>query len=156
MLVTHDLPWAKFMLHNSNEQISRNRFRLIARHQISTWSRRWTVNLVTAGGARRAVFFINKLFFNLKFPKTNISRNRILKCSKNIPKFGKWKFEKKNLGAHMIFSSFVDCNLYQNHTANLAFATRSSQKFKKYTKNQNFTFSKVVVDRCLRLQLPRG
>ena len=35
MLLTHDLPWGKFMLHNSNGQISINRFRSIARHQIS-------------------------------------------------------------------------------------------------------------------------
>ena len=61
-----------------------------------TWSRRWTVNLVTAGGARRAVSFINTLFLisNFwkiiwKFSKKNISRNCILKCSKNIPKFEK-------------------------------------------------------------------
>ena len=31
------------------------------------WSRRWTVNLVTAGGARRAVAFINKSFLILNF-----------------------------------------------------------------------------------------
>ena len=30
-----DLPWAKFMFYNSNEQISRNCFRSIVRHQIS-------------------------------------------------------------------------------------------------------------------------
>ena len=56
----------------------------------------------------------------------------------------------------MRFLTFDDCNLYQNHAENLAFATRTSQNFKKYLKNQNFTFSKVVGDRSLRLQLPRG
>ena len=63
-----------------------------------TWSRRWTVNLVTAEGARRAVAFINQLFLifnfkNLKFSKISkkkiIYRNCNWKCSKNIPKFEK-------------------------------------------------------------------
>ena len=35
------------------------------------------------------------------------------------------------------------CNLYQNHTQNLAFATREFLNFKKYCKNLNFTFSKL-------------
>ena len=56
----------------------------------------------------------------------------------------------------MRFSSFVKCNLYQNNAKNLAFATRASHDFKKYLKNQNFTFSKMVGDATLRLQLPRG
>ena len=60
------------------------------------------------------------------------------------------------LDAHMRFSTFDECNLYQNHTENLVFATRDSHNLKKNLKNQNFTFSKVVDDRCLRLQLPRG
>ena len=56
----------------------------------------------------------------------------------------------------MRFLTFDDCNPYQNRTENLAFATRASQNFKKNLKNQNFTFSKMVGDRTLRLQLPRG
>ena len=68
----------------------------------------------------------------------------------------KMKFEKKNLSAHMRFLTFDDCNLYQNRNKNLAFATTASHNFKKYLKNQNFIFSKVVGDRCLRLQLPRS
>ena len=55
----------------------------------------------------------------------------------------------------MRFLALNDCNLYQNRTENLAFATRASLDSKKYLKNQIFTFSKVVGDRCLRLQLPR-
>ena len=130
---------------------------------VITWSRRWTVNLVTAGGARRAVAFINKSFLILNFwnfqffrKKRILSENMfnfVLKTSRSSKK---WKFEKKILGAHMRFLTFDDCNLYQNHTENLAFATRTSHSFKKYLENQNFTFSKVVGDRCLRLQLPRG
>ena len=98
IFLTHELHVGKFMLHNSNVQISRSRFRSIARDQISMWSRRWTVNLVTAGEARRAVAFINLLFLILRFEilkiskiskKIIISRNCILKCSKNIPKFEK-------------------------------------------------------------------
>ena len=78
-----------------------------------------------------------------------------------IPKLYSKMFEKhpevrKNESTEMRFSNFHECNLYQNHTENLAFATRTSQNFKIYLKNQNFTFSKVVGDRCLRLQLPRG
>ena len=147
MFLTHDLPWGKLSIHKSNEQM---------------WSRRWTVNLVTAGGARRAVAFINKSFLILNFWNFQIFRKKIL--SKNMFFFvlktsrssKKWKFEKKILGAHMRFLTFDDCNLYQNHTENLAFATRTSQNFKKYLKNQNFTFSKILGDRTLRLQLPRG
>ena len=56
----------------------------------------------------------------------------------------------------MTFSTFDKCKPYQNCKENLAFVTRASQNFKKYLKNQNFTFSKVVGDRSLRLQLPRG
>ena len=56
----------------------------------------------------------------------------------------------------MGFLTFDDCNLYQNHNENLAFATRTSQNFKKYLKNQNFTFSKILGDQTLRLKLPRG
>ena len=90
------------------------------------------------------------------FDKKIIFQNGILKCSKNIPKFKKIKFQKKNLGAYMIFSTFDKCNLYQNRKENLAFATRASENFKKYLINQNFTFSKILGDRSLRLQLPRG
>ena len=42
-----------------------------------TWSRRWTVNLVTAGGARRAVAFINQLILILNFK--NLKFSKILK-----------------------------------------------------------------------------
>ena len=68
----------------------------------------------------------------------------------------KMKIEKKVLSTHMRFWTFVKCNPYQNRKENLAFATRTSGNFKKYLKNQNFTFSKVLGDRCLRLQLPRS
>ena len=68
----------------------------------------------------------------------------------------KMKIEKKILSTHMRFSTFDESNLYQNHTENLAFATRASHDSKKNLENQNFTFSKVVGDRSLRLQLPRG
>ena len=77
----------------------------------------------------------------------------VRKTSRNSKKS---KFEKKNLGTHMRFSTFDECNLYQNHSENIAFATRVAHNFKQYLKNQIFTFSKVVGDRCLRLQLPRG
>ena len=40
----------------------------------------------------------------------------------------------------MRFSTFSNCIVYQNHTKNLAFATRAPQNFKKYVKNQNFIF----------------
>ena len=56
----------------------------------------------------------------------------------------------------MRFSNFIDCNLYQIHTKNLAFAIRNSQNFKKKIKNQNFTFSKILGDRTLRLQVPEA
>ena len=68
----------------------------------------------------------------------------------------KMKIGKKNLSAHMRFCTFVKCNPYQNRTENLAFLIRAFEKLKKYLKNQNFTFSKIVGDRSLRLQLPRG
>ena len=128
-----------------------------------TWSRRWTVNLVTAGGARRAVVFINKSFLSFNFWNFQNVREK-----KKYPEFGvsnvrktsrsskKLKFEKKIVSAHMRFSTFDKCNLNQNHTENLAFATRTSQNFKKNLKNQNFIFSNVVGDRSLRLQLLRG
>ena len=130
-----------------------------------TWSRRWTVNLVTAGGARRAVAFINWWFVIFNFENFKCS-----KCSKkilypeivieNVRKSSRssknLKLQKKNLSTHMIFSIFDKCNLYQNRKENLAFATRVSHHFKRYLKNQIFTFSKVVGDRSLRLQLPRG
>ena len=68
----------------------------------------------------------------------------------------KMKIEKNFLSTHMSFLTFVKCNLYQNRKENLAFATRASEKFEKCLKNQNFIFSKIVGDRTLRLQLPRG
>ena len=68
----------------------------------------------------------------------------------------KMKFEGKKVSTHMRFLTFVKCNPYQNHKENLAFATRASADFKKYLKNQVFTFSKLLGDRSLRLQLPRG
>ena len=68
----------------------------------------------------------------------------------------KENLRKTNLGTHMRFSIFDECNLYQNSTENLAFATRTSENFKKYLKNQIFTFSKVVGDRTLKLLLPRA
>ena len=40
----------------------------------------------------------------------------------------------------MRFSIVDKCNIYQNHTENLAFATRASHDFKKYLKNQFFDF----------------
>ena len=43
----------------------------------------------------------------------------------------------------MRVSMFDECNLYQNHTESLAFATRTSQNFKKYLENQNFIFQKL-------------
>ena len=73
------------------------------------WSRRWTVNLITAGGARRPVASMNKLFLNLNFgrkQKKNIYISRIwsLTCSKNIPKFEKMKiWEKKSRHSYEIF-----------------------------------------------------
>ena len=76
--------------------------------------------------------------------------------SKNIPKFEKSNFEKKILSTHMRFSIFDKCYIHQNHTENLAFATRASHDVEKYLKNQNFSFSKILGDRSLRLQLPRG
>ena len=70
------------------------------------------------------------------------------------PEVRKNEIREKKIDAHMRFSSFDECNLYQNHTKNLAFATRASHYFKKYLKKQNFTFSKVIVERTLRQQLP--
>ena len=70
-----------------------------------TWSRRWTVNLVTAGGARRAVAFINQLFsifnfknlkFSKKLEKKIVFQNCNWKCSKNIPKIDKNEKWEKN------------------------------------------------------------
>ena len=89
------------------------------------------------------------------FRKKNTSRNVIFTCSKNILKFEKIKLEETIISAHMRFSSFDECNLYQNHTENIAFATRASGLFKKYLGNQNLTFSKTLGDRSLRLKLPR-
>ena len=66
------------------------------------------------------------------------------------------KIREKILGAHMRFLTFDEFNPYQNRTENLAFATKASLDFKKYLENQNFTFSKILGDRSLRLQLPRG
>ena len=68
----------------------------------------------------------------------------------------KMKIEKNVLSTHISFRTFVKCNPYQNCKENLAVATRSSENFKKYVKNQNFTFSKILGDRTLRLHLPRG
>ena len=56
----------------------------------------------------------------------------------------------------MTFSTFDKRKPYQNCKENLAFATRASHNSKKYLKNQVFTFSKLLGDRSLRLQLPRG
>ena len=71
------------------------------------------------------------------FAEKNISQNCILKCSKNIPKFQKVKFQKNIIGAHVRFSSFDKCNLYKNCKENLAFATRASHEFKKYCRRSN-------------------
>ena len=68
----------------------------------------------------------------------------------------KMKIEKKILSTYMKFSTFDKSNPYQNCKENLAFTTRAPEDFEKYLKNQVFTFSKVVGDRSLRLQLPRG
>ena len=87
-------------------------------------------------------FVILKISIYKIFKKNIISRNRILKCSKNIPKFEKLKFEKKMISTHMRFSTFGKCILYQNLTENLAFATRASHNFKKYLNNQNLIFQK--------------
>ena len=40
----------------------------------------------------------------------------------------------------MIFSTFDKYDPYQNRMENLAFATRAPRDFKKYLKNQIFTF----------------
>ena len=94
------------MLLNSNDQISRNRFRSIVRDQ--TWSRRWTVNLVTAGGARRAVSIINKLFLILNFTKKTL---KVFEKT-NIPKLNSEMFEKhpevrKNQKLRKKFSALI-------------------------------------------------
>ena len=67
-----------------------------------TWSRRWTVNLVTAGGARRAVAFINKSFLILKFWDFSNFRKKNLypefevwNVRKTSRSSKKWKFEQK-------------------------------------------------------------
>ena len=67
-----------------------------------TWSRRWTVNLVTAGGARRAVAFINKSFLILIFLDFSKFRKKIIypefevwDVRKTSRSKKKWKFEKK-------------------------------------------------------------
>ena len=64
-----------------------------------------------------------------------------------MPNFEKMKFDEKIIGTHMRFSTFDNCNLYQNRKENLAFATRASENSKKYLENQNFTFSKILDDR---------
>ena len=92
-----------------------------------------------------------------KLSKKNYIPNLKFEIFEKHPEVGKNEnLIKKNLSTHMRFSNFDECNLYQNHNENLAFAIRTSQNFKKYIKNQNFIFSKVVGDRCLSLQLPRG
>ena len=70
--------------------------------------------------------------------------------------FEKHEIREKNLSTHMRFSTFDKCNIYQNRKENVAFATRAYADSKRYLKNKKNTFSKVVGDRSLRLQLPRG
>ena len=157
-----------YLEQNSCYTIVMNRFREIAsvrlpgnrfrrRHMSpkgirpGMWSRRWTVNLVTAGGARRAVAFTNQFFLILVFEnlyffkiykKKILSDNMFYFVLKTSRSSKKWKLEKKFLGAHMRFLTFDDCNLYQNHNENLAFATRASHNSKKYLKNQVFTWGR--------------
>ena len=59
------------------------------------------------------------------------------------PEIGEKKIEKKILGTHMRFSTFDECNLYQNHTENLAFATRTSQNFRNISKMKISLFQKL-------------
>ena len=74
-----------------------------------TWSRRWTVNLVTAGEARRAVAFINQFiaivnFENLKFSKFS-QKNYIpklwWKMFKKHPEVRKNRNSRNKLSAHI-------------------------------------------------------
>ena len=60
------------------------------------------------------------------------------------------------LGTYMKFSIFDKRNRYQNRKENLAFATRANENVNKYIKNQLSIFQKLLGDRSLRLQLPRG
>ena len=54
----------------------------------------------------------------------------------------KMKFEQKNLSSHMRVAIVDKCNLYQNHKENLAFTTKDSEDFKKYSKNKLSLFQK--------------
>ena len=71
-----------------------------------TWSRRWTVNLVTAGGARRAVAFINTLvsisnFEILKFSEKKYSPKLELKMFEKHPEVRKNENLSKKFSAHI-------------------------------------------------------
>ena len=116
-----------------------------------TWSRRWTVNLVTAGEARRAVAFINQLFSifnfkNLKFSKFSkkkiISRNCNWKCSKNIPKFEKNENWEKNSQHSYEILNFRQVQSIWESQGESCICHQSFWKFQKMSQKSKFHFFK--------------
>ncbi len=79
-----------------------------------------------------------KMIFNHQNFK-NIFFSKILE-KKYIPKLFSKMFEKHPEFRKKWNSRKKSQHSYQIHTENLAFATRASQNFKKYLKNQIFTF----------------
>ena len=131
--------------------------------QLTNWSRRWTVNLVTAGGARRAVSFINKLFSTLNFEKKEEKKRKTYIPNLNSQMFEKHPKVRKNRNLRKKISAPVwDFQLsmsaiYIRSTPRILHLQLERLKVsKKKLKNQNFIFPNVVGDRSLRLQLLRG